>query len=200
MNNDNYYQLNPSDPDYKLEEFWLTFKKSVFNFYFQIGIDMSIIYTWSNHLNKLKSEKNYQQIEENINQYILDYAIDLIKYADTYHGDLFETNVKRWVRVSGSQIVPTNKIFIIFQIFNELRNWDEGIELLEDISIEQVLNLEFEDIIRFAIEYSKPKVLDYLKKIPNYDLISDIGKFYPQVKLPKLISTAKLINLIHKSL
>ena len=53
------------------------------NFYSETKINRPLN-LWSNNLNELQKEKQYNKIEENIRDYISLYAIDLIKSMNKY--------------------------------------------------------------------------------------------------------------------
>ena len=90
--------LNKSDPDYSIEEFWYGFKNSMYNFYTVTHIPPRNIARWSENLNMLKVAKNYDQIENNIRNYMSLYALDVMKYEKNsgHHGNILNTNIKRW--------------------------------------------------------------------------------------------------------
>ena len=50
----------------------------------------------------------------------------------------------------------------------------------------------FDNIIIFAIKYKKSKILDLLKKIPDYNLLLDLRRIYPKIKFDDSIKMAKL--------
>ena len=61
--------MNPDNPDYHIENFWLFFKKSMYNYY---GEDnLRPIDLWCEQLNNLQKEENYNEIENKIRNYIL---------------------------------------------------------------------------------------------------------------------------------
>lgn len=62
-------------PDKHLEYFWYNFKQFILNhtqkFGFQSSIIKDVLYSFSNDLNILQSQKNYSEIEIHIYQYLL---------------------------------------------------------------------------------------------------------------------------------
>ena len=209
--------LNKDDPDYRLEEFWFTFKTSMYNFYSQNRMSSTIIKTWSQHLNQLKNDKNYSQIQIKIKEYMLHYALDLLNNTyllsnskidyklSSYDDDIFITNVKRWNKIckliifnESNNYIESSKIYLLLTIFAELKNIDGGIEIIKQKSIDELLKNNFDHIIRFSIEKLKPKFLDILKKIDNYNILIDIKRMYPDSDIPKIIKMSKLCSYLNK--
>ena len=99
----NQHKLNKLNPDYQIEDFWYGFKNSIKNFYREYsksGLDIDKI---SDELNKLKEEKNYNQIQEKIKLVIQIYCGDVMKYSrhdEKHHTNILMTNVKRWNKLS----------------------------------------------------------------------------------------------------
>ena len=56
--------------DYEIEQFWLGFKVSMFNFYKNYENINRPIQQWSDYLNLLQQKKDYEGIEECIVKYI----------------------------------------------------------------------------------------------------------------------------------
>ncbi len=77
--------MNKNNEDYMIEEFWISFKKSMLNFYNEINILSRPIISWSNKLNELQKNKEYMLIESNIRDYMSLYAIDLLRHNAYYH-------------------------------------------------------------------------------------------------------------------
>ena len=209
--------LNKDDPDYRLEEFWFTFKTSMYNFYSQNRMSSTIIKTWSQHLNQLKNDKNYSEIQIKIKEYMLHYALDLLNNTyllsnskidyklSSYDDDIFITNVKRWNKIckliifnESNNYIESSKIFLLLTIFAELKNIDGGAEIIRQKTIDELLENNFDHIIRFSIEKLKPKFLDTLKKIDNYNIFIDIKKMYPDSDIPKIIKMSKLCSYLNK--
>ena len=113
-------KLNPNDPDYQLEEFWLSFKLSIINFFTIIKKDCSIVEKWSKYLNSLKEQKKYLEIEECICYYICEYAFYLIKFSDSdYYDDILITNMHRWNNLSKKFNLDYNNNFLDSKLLNE---------------------------------------------------------------------------------
>ena len=85
--------------DHDIEQFWLNFKKSLYNFYNKINLNRPID-DWCFYLNKLQSEKAYLEIEQCIIKYISLFAIDLMRLHDSYNINILNTNIKQWDKIS----------------------------------------------------------------------------------------------------
>lgn len=198
MNNN----LCPNDPDYNIELFWYGFKQSMINFYNKQEY-YEYINTWSDILNILKKDKKYDIIELKIREYMSLYAFDLIKNnrVSYYHDDILISNIKRWNKISNtfnfSNSVIYSRIMIVFMIYLEIKKMN-NYDFLESLeSIEKNLeNNNFDVFIIFALKNNKVKLLELLKKIPNYDLIENIQRLYPDIKINKTMSMVKLLNKI----
>lgn len=203
-----------NDPDYHIELFWLGFKQSMINLYKHINIKYDHIQKWSDTLNILKANKEYIEIEKNIRDYISHYVFDMIisiyHYGMlSYHADILITNLKRWNHISimfNFKNTFYSKILIIFMICLEIKKLDkyeivEKIFLKENIQIIDILtdNNIIHTFIDFAIINNKPKILNLLRKIPNYNIMDDIKKLYPNIIFYDNIKTTKLIKHILKS-
>lgn len=196
--------LNKDDPDYIVERFWYGFKQSMINFYVIIMKDYSYINTWSDVLNKMKQNKEYNMIELKIREYMSHYAFDLIKYNDIisyYHDDILISNMKRWNYISTNynfnSCIIYSRILIVFMIYLEIKKI-KNYKFLESLeSIENILDTNnFDEFIIFALKNSKSKILELLQKMPNYNLISRINELYPNLNFNKKvkIGMVKIIN------
>jgi len=209
MNSD----LNITDPDYHIELFWLGFKQSMINLYQHINIKYDHIQKWSDTLNMLKANKEYLEIEKNIIDYISYYVFDMIKSIYyhgmlSYHADILISNMKRWNHISimfNFKNSIYSKILIIFLICIEIKKLGKY-EIIEKVFVKE--NIKVSDIltddniiytfIEFAISNNKSRILNLLKKIPNYNIIDDIRKLYPNIILYDNMRTTKIIKLLSK--
>jgi hypothetical protein len=190
------------DPDYELEEFWYSFKKSIHSFYSSKNIIYDKINTYSHILNSLKKEKKYLEIEIKIRDYMTEYAQVLIdNNSSIYYDQIFITNIKRWNRISYMFNFDNviNKEIIIFNIYFEIKNEPKFKEFCEKISINEIIkNNNFREIIIISIKNNKPKIMELLKKIPDYNLINDIRNIFPNIKFSDNIKLFKLSNILQK--
>ena len=199
------------NPDHHIEEFWLSFKTSMINFYNQYKnttcLNRPIDY-WSDNLNKLQKNKDYQLIEVNIRDYMSLYAIDLLRTNSNYHIGILTTNIKRWNIISDSRfdmcdIKYINIVFLLLDIYNILTNKcsisDKEIEILFSMIEIYIIHEDFKIFIDYAILNNKPgiidKIKDYEEKNENINTIKYIENTY-NVKLSPKISAKKIINLI----
>jgi hypothetical protein len=200
MDNNN---LNPSDPDYLIEDFWLGFKISMTNFYNLVSKDYQFITEWSKNLNFLKSEKRYSDIEFNIRNYISHYSFDLIKFSNSiYYDEILITNIKRWNKISiqfnFDYSNEHSKVLLVFLINLELKkdpsNNPDFICLYNFInffdSIDSIItNTNFDYFIIYAFNNEKAKILEYLKNIPGYNLFDNIIRIYPFMNIKNINNT-----------
>ena len=99
-----------NDPDYDVENFWLSFKNSMNNFYIISNIPPRPIKQWSDELNIWKSLKHYAEIEYNIKNYISLYALDIMRINSNYHYRILMTNITRWNNISKNFNYNNNKL------------------------------------------------------------------------------------------
>jgi hypothetical protein len=194
-------QLNKNDVDYEIELFWYSFKQSMLNFYKSVNRSYRQVEDWSNILNKFKLEKNYTEIESKIRDYITIYSFHLIKYSkSSYHDDsILMTNIKRWNRISekfnfiqSSRHSTILTLFIVYLEFKKANRYDFLLTLPSiDTLIEQN---NFDEFIKYSLENDKPKILELLKQIPNYNLVEKINFLYPELKCNKNIRFVKICN------
>jgi len=193
--------MNINDPDYNIELFWYGFKQSMINFYnkqeYYEHINM-----WSDILNILKKDKKYDIIELKIREYMSLYAFDLINSKNNisyYHDDILLSNIKRWNKISimfnFNESIVYSRILIIFLIYLKIKKMN-CFDFLQNLqSIENLLeNNNFDIFIIFAFENNKPNILELLKTIPNYDIIENIKKLYPDIKINNMMRMVKIIT------
>jgi hypothetical protein len=198
--------MNIEKPDKAIEEFWLGFKTSMNNFYKSINIPiLRPITSWSNNLNLLQAIAAYDEIQDNIRQYISLYAIDVIRFNDDnpYHFKILLTNIKRWNKLSdkysfnNSTTEYYNIMYLIIDLYKSLmqvndtkiKNIFKQIELL-------LINKDFSTIIKYAISNNKPNILTKLSRF--LDIKQEIMQIY-NIEIPKKISLKKLIIHINST-
>ena len=193
--------MNINDPDYNIELFWYGFKQSMINFYNKQEY-YEYINVWSDILNILKKDKKYDIIELKIREYMSLYAFDLINNKNNisyYHDDILLSNIKRWNRISSmfnfNESIVYSRILIIFLIYLKIKKMN-CFDFLQNLqSIENFLeNNNFDIFIIFAFENNKPNILELLKTIPNYDIIENIKKLYPDIKINNMMRMVKIIT------
>jgi hypothetical protein len=195
-------------PDKEIEEFWLGYKVSMINFYGTKSIPPRPISHWSNILNNLQKQEDYLSIERHIRDYMLLYAIDIIRYNSYYHGGILQTNIKRWNRIcNANNAIGMNtsnknqqKIIGLFDIFIKLRD-EESQEMQMELSyifgdIELFIIYDLYDhLIEFAVRYNRPFILDGLNDI--VDIYPYIWRIYPETANQKM-KFRKMIDIIRK--
>lgn len=193
------------DPDYYIEQYWYGFKQSMINFYNYIKIDYTHIIEWSNKLNNYKKEKDYDNIETSIREFMALYSYDLIKYSkETYHDEIFIKNIKRWNEISYNFNFNKNikyvKLVILFMVYLEIKNNNYN-DLLQNTNIENILDTNDYDIfIIIGLENEKTKILELIKKIPEYNLNENIKRLYPNLNITNNMGVAKICNIFRKKI
>jgi hypothetical protein len=221
------YFVSKDDPDYHLEIFWLDFKQTYSNFYRKYSKPYSIISEWSTNLNTLKKYKDYSEIERYIRLYMGLYAIDLIKFGDSYDINLFFSRLKEFNRIArtynfdydpADQTEPKkyyNLIFCLIDIFNHFvdKIKDNSLPTLAAFfsNIDFILeNKDISPLIQISINLNLPVILDklllYDNIIPIINNLYDskfkeksagVGSSKP-FKLPSSIKGKKIISMIQK--
>ena len=162
--------------DYELEQFYLSFKQSMINFYKQHTMKRPIE-QWSVRLNNLQNKKKYTDLQKLIVKIISLYAIDIIRTCDVYAAGILETNIKRFNRVSEKTMKDgiytielieynNNIVFLLFDIFRTAMK-NDTIDDLKPLFIQVELYLLYEDytpLIEFAMNNNKLNILDKLFK------------------------------------
>jgi hypothetical protein len=174
------------NPDYIIENYWLNFKASMINFYNISKIPSRPIDKWSDELNIMQSLKQYMEIEYNIYNYISLYAIDVIRFQSHYHIDILATNIKRWKNISSENNIIVisrynNIVFLLLDIYHSLlKNYNnDDVNIIHSMFNAIELYIIYEDftvLIRYAIDYNKPGILDKIKT--KYDINDMILRIY----------------------
>ena len=197
------------NPDHLIEEFWLLFKTSMNNFYQETKYISRPIKYWSDNLNKLQKNQDYQNIEINIRDYMSLYAIDLLRHNAFYHIKILITNIKRWNVISNQRFDMCeykyiNIVFLLLDIYNMLTNKcsidiDENAKILFSSIELYIIHEDFKSFIDYSIEHNKPSIIDkineYENKNNNLNSIKYIENKYHLNLSPK-ISAKKIFNQI----
>ena len=198
-------QLNPLDPDYHIEEFWYSFKNSIINFYTSIKKSYIHVNNWSSLLNLLKKEKKYLEIEKNILEFMGIYALELMKNKNTlYYDEILITNIKRWDRLSlkfnFSSSINHSKIIHLFIVIKEIKSDKNISKYLDEIEqVEKILETNnFDQLIKIGLENNRVKILDEIRKIPNYDFITNLKRLYPKLEINNTIKNIKICQIYKK--
>ena len=101
--------LNSDKPDCKLEFFWLTFKDSIKSYLSEYElIELAEV---SSRLNDLQREARYEEIQEYIKSHIEQIGYGMMATKNTYKLSHLETNLRRWNKLTGNDIYPSNNTF-----------------------------------------------------------------------------------------
>lgn len=174
-------------PDMLIEDFWLSFKISMKNFYKNHKYSRPID-DWSEQLNIYQKQENYEAIENHIRNYMSLYAIDLMKGCSSYYIRILITNIKRWNLLSDkfsfkeSESEYHNIIFMLIDIYKSLLNADEVIlkKLFSEVELFLIYR-NLDGLVRFSVDNNKPSILEKLSKYYDYSKINKIiNRIYTQ--------------------
>lgn len=193
------------NPDFEIEEFWYGFKQSMINYYQYIYKKEKIteIKEWSKKLNILQSEKRYEDIEINIQKYIINYAFDLIKNNAEYYPNILLSNIKRWNKISNKynfnniENESYNIMYKLFNIYNKIMRRDsihEYIDIVKDFEIDYKKEV-FINLLIFGIKNNEASVVEFSRKF--FD-IKEIVKNKFDIEINNNLSTIKLLKLVNK--
>lgn len=164
-------------PDYEIEQYWNSYKKSIINFYNQNKQFVNCpIYDWCINLNNLQKQEKYIEIEYYIREYISIYAIDLIKICDLYHINILVTNIKRWNKITEKYKISISKskyynfVFLLIDIIYSFRNDIDNLSNIKKcfINVEDIINNNnYKVLVKLSIDINKPSIIDKLLKYDN---------------------------------
>lgn len=203
-----------NNPDSEIEEFWMTFKCCLCNFYKYCNIKIDIV-EFSNKLNKLQANGDYTEIEYSIQ--IL--TIDLIKLLfdrihhirkDSqyiYHFRIIVTNLKRWIKIREKRlflaepIERENDYFLLVKLLNSQLKRIERREDIDDliyffqICSEHIYDKDYQFIIDYALEKKQSQMLKIVNNV--FDVVDYINNKY-NTSFHKNMSTDKIIKKLNK--
>lgn len=183
INNDFYSPNIPNPnipvqkPDYEIEQFWLTFKQSMVNFYMQKILPSRNIQEWSNTLNLLQTKQRYSKIEQQIYNYITLYGIDLLRVESRYHISILMGNIRRWDKIAAKYKILSsshedNIVTILLEIAaNFIKTGAAFNGLFDDIEL-YMTHDDYTKLIEYALKNQKTTILDRLINY-NYLAVSD---------------------------
>ena len=169
-------------PDHDIEQFWIMYKRSMYNFYSKCSEIKRPIELWCSNLNGLQLIRQYDEIEENIYNYISLYAIDLMRMNDRYHTNILVSNIKRWNKLSKEYKISErhnkyhNIVFVLLDIFQSVPSDIETRDIFSQIEL-LLLYKDFRELIRVSIENKKVGILEKLLKYDK-DIYKQVEKLY----------------------
>ena len=206
-----------SQPDKDIENFWISFKCAISNFYRVYDINKSVK-NFSDNLNKLQKDKKYIEIELKIHNFICEFLLDVtnkIKSIKTnrctylYHLRIILTNIKRWEKLRKSNIFFKDTIqmeniyFLISECLKqsikviEKKKYDDTVIFFFD-DIDNIIRLkEFSTILDYAIDVESSNIYNLVSK--HFDSISYLNKKY-DISLKKYTSGKKIIKFFQNFL
>lgn len=169
-------------PDHDIEQFWIMYKRSMYNFYSKYSEIKRPIELWCSNLNGLQLIRQYDEIEENIYNYISLYAIDLMRMNDRYHTNILVSNIKRWNKLSKEYKISErhnkyhNIVFVLLDIFQSVPSDIDTRDIFSQIEL-LLLYKDFRELIRVSIENKKVGILEKLLKYDK-DIYKQVEKLY----------------------
>ena len=164
-------------PDNDIEQFWLSFKQSMANFYSLKIIPSRDIQSWSDTLNQLQSSQRYSRIEKLIYNYITLYGLDLLRSGSRYHLGILITNIRRWDKIAARHKIlqsshENNIVTILLEVAASfIRSGTEFDGLFEDLEL-YLIHDDYTRLINYAIKHHKSIMLDRLIKF-NYLAVNE---------------------------
>ena len=198
-------------PDIDIENFWLSFKCGINNFYRIFNIQKTVN-NISQKLNDLQKNKKYLEIEFMIHNFICQMIVDLsdkIKYivrdksTYLYHARIIITNIKRWEKLRQKKLffrdpIDNENMFFIIASCLKMSFKNISKEIYDDIIIDffkecnDIIKYNnYKKIIDYAIDTDNVSILNLLSK--TFDIITYINDKY-NLSLHKNISGKKLIK------
>lgn len=164
-------------PDHDIEQFWLSFKQSMTNFYSLKLLPSRDIQSWSDTLNQLQSSQRYSRIEKQIYNYITLYGLDLLRSGSRYNLGILITNIRRWDKVAAKHKIlhsthEDNIVTILLEIAASfIKSGTEFDGLFDDLEL-YLIHDDYTRLIDYAIKHRKPAILDRLIKY-NYLAVNE---------------------------
>uniref|UniRef100_A0A6C0JC87 Uncharacterized protein n=1 Tax=viral metagenome TaxID=1070528 RepID=A0A6C0JC87_9ZZZZ len=200
---------NKNEEDKEIEVFWYGFKQSILNFsknndkiYKNLYYQLEFI---SNKLNNLKKNKQFLNIIEIISNFINDCIIIIFnELIDSYHSNIFITNIKRWeiiIEQNSTEKFLNKELVLYARIYNKIVSKnniisnDDHIRFFKSIDInnynenEKIIELTFL-VLKYNVSYYLDIILkNYLYIIPylNQKYKLNIHKSTKGTKIIKLL-------------
>tara|TARA_B100000768_G_scaffold181389_1_gene204184 strand:- start:1321 stop:1974 length:654 start_codon:yes stop_codon:yes gene_type:complete len=214
------------NPDKDIENFWLTFKNCITNFLkeFNVNLNINNIDEISLVLNNFQKNKEYQNIEYTINNYmffLIQKLLEKITYLNDkkssylYYSKIILTNIKRWEKIREKKIFFKDPIknedlyYLVVDCFKSCiksiekkRNIDIIIKFFINISSniifatnEKTKIIIYQKLIDFAIDINVNSIIDIVKN--KYDIAEYLNIKY-DINLPKTMSGKKINYFMQK--
>ena len=190
--------------DHEIEQFWLGFKTSMKNFYKGRELNRPID-VWSQNLNALQSERQYELIESSITKYISLYAMDLMRTDNFYAIGILNSNIKRWDKISNKYKIfdgrnkankGCNLITTLLSIYTILKEKDKMDKMIFDQLELFIFFGDFRDLIQYARDKELPSIIDKLLKFDPklFSQVKDVLWLDDSMKYP--ISAMKIFRYL----
>lgn len=204
MTDNNTIDALKDNPDKDIEFFWLCFKKSIINMFKYIKTENPLpLVEWSDILNNLQKQKNYQQIQINITEYIKQYSYYIIKYAPQYHLLIFKSNINRWNKLSDKYHLDYDKINDDYTCFyaikisilnrkNHVEYFDKILKHITNFSNDSTSNNKLlYEIMILCVENKDDSILDSIGQV--FDIWTPISEIY-DIKISHGCKARKILS------
>ena len=200
--------ISDEAPDKHIEEVWYGIKTAFNNTYESVKVNNPInLNQISTYLNKLQSEKNYQEIEKQIvitiGQMCRFYIQDKI---GVYNCHILDVQIKRWNKVTEKykffekqdirNVIENCVLFYIyFKVFENEKKYQNLVFLFNNKSSIPM----FSEIIDISLKSEYPTILDKVNSsfcVSSYINNKYDTKFYKNTNGNKIISYLKSKNLL----
>ena len=201
-----------NNPDKDIEDFWLTLKCCVVNFYKYCNEPVDIE-SMSNELNSLQQKMDYINIEYKINIFIIELINILFKNIDKiddnyylYNARILLTNINRWIKIREKKlfvkedIETENNRFLLIKLFSNLlktidkKVHNEDIQIFFTLCRDTINNEDYGFMIDFALELKNTSMLETLDKVTDVrEYINDRfdTSFFEKMSFMKIVKKLK---------
>jgi hypothetical protein len=166
---------NISSPDGELETFWLLYKSVLQKITDQLKPIQTVINIkqWSDTLNEFCADKKYEDIEKQIEVYIIQSGWVFIKYGESYIFKLFVTHLKRWRSIATLCATLNNDGKHKREYFKHIN------DKLFDIYVDILTNINSNPSL-----FKNKKYAEFKSSIPipNYDDVDSLESTYLDLK------------------
>lgn len=197
------------NPDHEIEQYWLSFKQSMLNFYSAKHVMSRPIDQWSAKLNRLQTQQKYTEIEAHIKNYLSLYGLDVLRTESQYYINILITNLKRWDKIARSykffagEDGEKNLVIILLEIAYSLLKKNKNIQgLFIDVEL-YLLYEDFGKLLEYAMDNNAVGIIDKLMSYDPMNVLHKVNDIYGtciEYKVASLLSGKKIIKIINDHL
>lgn len=172
------------NPDREIENFWLTFKCCLKNFYKHCDVEINLEEI-SDKLNKMQRNRDYVAIEYTIQKKMCDLIIIVFKNIERlridhtfiYYLRIIITNLKRWCKIRDKKLFLKDPIefesdyFLLLKLLSsQVKNLEnkekvDDLIIFFDICYKGIKDHDYSFMIDYAIERRESKMLEIINNI-----------------------------------